>query len=180
MTREEIKGRANHGSGWVIEWECREECWSDDHPVSIDFKIHCTLNSGDVLLKGNIKWDGCSNWIEPGGNYFHLCGMRDVENLYSALGMCYTIAGKYMSEAQDHWWQVVSVLMHEAMELSYYRMGLRYTTTPDYASDNGGYLFVADHFKFSEATGRAAHFLTPALPDLSRAWMKWKSKRKNK
>lgn len=102
MTREEIKGRATHGSGWVIEWECREPCWSDDHAVSIDFKV--STPNGDrmeVMLEGFIKWDGCSNWHEPDGNYFHLCGMTHVENLYSALAMCYSIAGKYMPEANE-------------------------------------------------------------------------------
>ncbi len=100
MKREEIKGRATHGSGWVIEWECRESCWAEDHPVSIDFKI-LTPNGErlEEIIDGHIKWDGCSNWNPDG--YIHLCGMRHVENLYSALGMCYAIAGKYMPEAID-------------------------------------------------------------------------------
>lgn len=79
-----------------------------------------------------------------------------------------------VSAGQDNWWQVVAVLMHEANELAYYRAGLRFSKTPDYANDNGSYLFVMDHTDFSEANARAAHFLTKALPNLATAWNRWK------
>lgn len=88
-----------NGSGWAIEWECVETCWADDHPVCIDFIIYGS--DGGAVIKCGIKWDGCSNWIEPESGYFHLCGLRHVENLYSAMDMCYTIAGKYMPEALE-------------------------------------------------------------------------------
>jgi len=100
MKREAVKGRmVQNGSGWAIEWTCSEGAWNEDHPVSIDFVI--MGEDGEPIIDGAIKWDGCSNWREPDGNYFLLCGMRHVSNLNDALTMCYTVAGKYMPETVE-------------------------------------------------------------------------------
>lgn len=74
------------------------------------------------------------------------------------------------------WNQTVGVLLHEALELAYYRAGLRYGITPDWANDNGSYMFVMDHFQFSEASARAANFLAESLPELAKVWKKHKKK----
>lgn len=99
MKREEIKGHATDDNGWVIEWECPENSFSEEDgtPHSIEFKIF----DGDELLRGNIKWDGCSNWSEPDGDFFHICGLNGLQNLYAAMSMCYQIAGSYMPEANS-------------------------------------------------------------------------------
>lgn len=79
-----------------------------------------------------------------------------------------------VGEKQEHWWQVVAILTHEVYEFAFYRAGLRFCRTPDWAQDNGSYMFVMSHTDFSEANARAAHFITEALPDLARAWKKRK------
>lgn len=99
---------------------------------------------------------------DDGGGCFWACPTKGVN------------ATIQVSAQQDHWWQVVAVLMHEVTELAYYRAGLRFSQTPDYARDNGNYLFVMGHTDFSEANARAAHFLAQAMPEFAEAWNKWK------
>jgi len=99
LSKSPIQGSATSGTGWSIQYECRQECWDEDHAVSLDFVISGA--DGKPLLKAFIKWDGCSNWMEPDGNYFHLCGTTHLEHLYDAMTMCYKIAGQYMPEAVE-------------------------------------------------------------------------------
>lgn len=79
-------------------------------------------------------------------------------------------------DSGDSWFNAVSILHHEVMELCLYQMGLRYGETPDYARDNGAYLFVMNHTEFSEASARTAIFLAECLPDFKKAWKKFKKK----
>lgn len=76
----------------------------------------------------------------------------------------------------DHkdWGEMVSVLHHEAMELAMTMTGVRYQPAPDFANDHGAYLFVMTHAQFSEAGARTGRFLSDCLPDLARAWKKWR------
>ncbi len=73
----------------------------------------------------------------------------------------------------EEWWQMVSTLMHEAIEFAFWRHGLRFVQTPDYGNDNGNYLFVASHTDYSEALARAALFITGSLPALNKGWKLW-------
>lgn len=77
----------------------------------------------------------------------------------------------------DNWHRLAAVLNHEAMELVMFHMGFRYSATPDYANDNGAYLFVMTHTQFSEAVARSAMFMADALPDLATAWNKWRKRK---
>jgi len=74
------------------------------------------------------------------------------------------------------WNEVVSVLLHEALEFCFMHAGLRYCPAPDYSDDNGGYLFSMDHTQFSEATARAGGFVAAAIPDLCLQFKKWKKR----
>lgn len=73
---------------------------------------------------------------------------------------------------QRAFWQVVAVLLHEAMELACVRAGLRYVPCLDYAKDNGSYLFSMSHTQFSEATAWASMLVEPAIPLLKKEWRK--------
>ena len=81
---------------------------------------------------------------------------------------------------QKVWGDLVAVLCHEAMELSFERVGLRYSPSQELVRDHAAYLFVATHTQFAEAIDRAADFLARCLPDLSKAWKKWKQKKGSK
>jgi len=111
------------------------------------------------------------------------CGGEEVQLILreGTGGEFYTMPGKGCiarikvgADAGHGWSFLVGTLMHEVMEFSMTRAGLRYGPAPDYSLDNGNYLFVMTHTQFSEASARAAMFLAAALPDLSGAWKKWK------
>lgn len=100
-------------------------------------------------------------------------------------GGCFYAAPKPADTAKievgaDHaeWWQTAAVLIHEVTELAYYRHGLRYAQTPDYAADNGNYMFIMSHTDFSEASARASIFIATAMPALEKQWHKWKGAKK--
>lgn len=78
---------------------------------------------------------------------------------------------------EGRWPMVVTTLMHEAMELTMMRAGCRYTPSPDFGEDNGSYTFVMTHTQFSEASARAAMFVAAAMPDLRKAWKKWRKRK---
>jgi len=99
MKASDIKGEmTQNGSGWKIRWSCKDAAFVEDHAVSLDFEI--VGEDGDTVLDGFIKWDGCSNWREPDGMYFHLCGLLHVQHLTDALNQCYAVAKRYMPEAE--------------------------------------------------------------------------------
>ncbi len=94
-----LNGSATSSTGWTISWETRPESMVDAEPSSMDFVIK--QSEDNTVLKGFIKWDGCSNWMDADGGYFHLCGLDHLENLYDAMTMCYQIAGQHMPEADE-------------------------------------------------------------------------------
>lgn len=77
---------------------------------------------------------------------------------------------------QSEWRHVVTVLLHEVMELAFARLGLRYSPSEGLGRDHAAYVFFVDHPRFSDACGRTADFLTNCLPDLSAAWKQWRRK----
>ena len=72
------------------------------------------------------------------------------------------------------WQKLVAWLVHEVVEVVMMRMGLRYVPDVDYARDAAGYLFVETHAQHSEVCARVGWFLADCLPDLNKAWKKWK------
>ncbi len=74
------------------------------------------------------------------------------------------------------WSSVVSVFLHEAFEFTFNRLKCRYDSSYDLGGDASSYLFVADHVTFSDTCARVACLTANALPDLARAWKKWRKK----
>lgn len=81
-------------------------------------------------------------------------------------------------DGSDSWPGVVGVLLHEAEELVSARMGLRFRPNPDFAGDNGSYVFLMTHTQYSELTARVGLFMAVCLPDLARAWGQWRKVKK--
>lgn len=75
---------------------------------------------------------------------------------------------------QPNWNLVVATLLHEILEMQMTLQGFRFSPAPDFANDNSSYLFVMNHPQFSEVCARSAMFVASALPDLSKAWSRWK------
>lgn len=74
----------------------------------------------------------------------------------------------------NNWWRVVSVLLHEAMELAFIKVNCRYDSNNNLAKTHDSYLFVANHSDFTEICARAAELTATCLPDLATAWKKFK------
>jgi len=85
------KGSKEFESGWKVSCE-----WENEPIYICCIVMNC---SGEHVLEGSVKWDGCSNWSEPNGNQFHLCGIKDLANLTECLGFCYDFAQSKMPEA---------------------------------------------------------------------------------
>jgi hypothetical protein len=101
------------------------------------------------------------------------------------------VGGNYLSRSDDrkpvlfqvggdqtYWRDVVGSLLHEAKEFVDMRMGCRFEPSPNYAYDNGSYLFVETHTQHSEVCWRVGAFLAQCLPDLERAWKQWQRQAK--
>jgi len=73
----------------------------------------------------------------------------------------------------EKWSRVLSALIHEAQEISMTRLGYSYYPAQSMSNSTANFRFMMDHEQFDECCHRTADFLTPALPDLARAWKKW-------
>lgn len=72
----------------------------------------------------------------------------------------------------DHWGMVVSVLLHEAQELTACDLRLRFRAACDWQVASDSYFFHFDHNQFSEVCARAGYFISQCLPALSKAYKK--------
>lgn len=76
-------------------------------------------------------------------------------------------------DKDSDWPGLCGALLHEATELAYTEMGLRYGNAPDFSNDTGNYLFSMTHTQFSEATARVGVFMSFALVEFSTAVTKY-------
>ncbi len=74
------------------------------------------------------------------------------------------------------WEDIVAVLVHEIDEYVLTKLRCRFDRSLDISRDHAAYLFVLDHPTFSEKCARTGDFLAHAMPDLKKAWKKWKKK----
>ena len=74
----------------------------------------------------------------------------------------------------EDWGCIVVILLHEALELVIHRAQCRFSGSDDMGNDHSEYIFLLRHYQFSDACGKAGYFLSDALPDLAKAWEKWK------
>lgn len=79
--------------------------------------------------------------------------------------------------ADAEWKAVVAALLHESFELAMCRKGVRWLPDPNLGNDHASYLFVLTHPQFSDACAMASEYLVASLPDLAKAWRKWKKKK---
>jgi hypothetical protein len=79
----------------------------------------------------------------------------------------------------EYFEDVLSNAMHEATEMVYGEMGLRYSPRPEIGNDNGAYFFAMTHTQFSEATARVALFMKHLYPELKKEHDKFHAKTKS-
>jgi len=79
---------------------------------------------------------------------------------------------------QPDWRSLVALLLHEAEEFSLIRAGARYHPSENLARDHAAYIFILNHTQLSQVCAQIAELLITCLPDLSKAWAKWKKETK--
>ena len=69
--------------------------------IHVDFEIFEEDGDKEPMFIGHVKWDGCSNWHIPNGNYqFHFCSIEQAKNLGVLLGELYEWANELMPEQE--------------------------------------------------------------------------------
>lgn len=71
---------------------------------------------------------------------------------------------------KNHWPYVLSVLIHESMELAAAQMQLRVRSTDLWGTSSDSYIFLMTHPQFSEAVARSSGFMAACIPDLAAAF----------
>lgn len=74
--------------------------------------------------------------------------------------------------------ELARILLHEALEMKFTAMYVRYENSITIANDAADYLFMFNHVQFSEACACAAEFVHEAFPVLKKAWEKRRKKKK--
>lgn len=70
-----------------------------DNGLSVEFEVYETNFNCDrsLFLTGYVKWDGCSNWNIPEGNYqLHFCGRKEMEKFTELLQAMFDWAAELM------------------------------------------------------------------------------------
>ena len=80
---------------------------------------------------------------------------------------CATI---YIGSAYDHWHNVVGVLMHEAVEFGFARIGTRFDASPSTTRSHASYVFMMTHEQMEVMASSVGPFLADVMPDLEKAW----------
>lgn len=78
------------------------------------------------------------------------------------------------------WQSAVTTLTHEALELAFQKVHVRFLPASHYSNSSASYLFVMSHEQFAEASAWAAEFLCSSLPDMAKAYKKWHKKTKKR
>lgn len=136
-------------------------------------KIESKLDrEGNYIYVG--KYDFGNNVVgvlaEPGTGSASFCCSFANENPSAAHpkveGLNYIIVGLQ----HRRWRGVMDVLLHEALELALTELGLRFEPCPNFNKSHAGYSFFMTHEQFSEATARAAGFVSQCQNDLCKIW----------
>lgn len=78
----------------------------------------------------------------------------------------------------DEWHEVLEVLMHECLELSFCDIGVRFKANPTLVNGHDGYVFIADHNQFTDAVIRATYFVSQCQHDLCKIHRKHRAARR--
>jgi len=83
---------------------------------------------------------------------------------------------KIVIGADGEFEEVLAVFIHEVMEISMCRLGLRYIGSEDMSNDHSGYLFVLNHPQFSDICNRLALAIVMIQKDIKKLWKNWHKK----
>lgn len=63
-----------------------------ENGLHVDFVV--TEGDDELVFRGTVKWDGCSNWFFD--ESIHFCGLAGVNRFGEVLGKIYAAAGEMM------------------------------------------------------------------------------------
>lgn len=78
------------------------------------------------------------------------------------------------------WPYIVGTVLHEAFEFQMSMRSCRLEPADDLGRDHAQYIFLMKHPQYSDICARVGQFMADALPDISRAWSKWKRNTKRR
>lgn len=70
------------------------------HEVSVFFEAF-EDPFGDLVFKGYIKWDGCSNWHFEGHYGLHLCGLDRLDDFHELIKSLYEWTAEIFPDNTD-------------------------------------------------------------------------------
>lgn len=77
----------------------------------------------------------------------------------------------------DEWREIVSVLLHEAMEFVMSKLKHRYSKTEVFPPrESSDCVFILSHSDFSDVCARVADLISCCIGDLKTEWENWKEK----
>lgn len=61
-----------------------------------------SLDDAEVYLHGDVKWDGCSDWIfdEQNRSYLHGCSRHDIERFGKVMAACWDMTKELLPDFQ--------------------------------------------------------------------------------
>jgi len=83
-----------------------------------------------------------------------------------------------IGQEQDKWHQIVSVLLHEAIEFKLARQGNRFDPSPITTNSHASYVFMMTHEQMEDMASSVGVFLANVLPDLAKSWNAYKKTKK--
>lgn len=133
---------------------------------------------GDYIYLG--KWDfgdhivGLLAMIGTGSGAIH----RSFAPAKDAPKSCHSKVEDitYVVVGVDHsrWRYCLGILLHEIMELAFTEASCRFENAPRWSDSHANYTFMMTHEQFTEATERAALWLTFAQVEMAKAWKRLK------
>jgi hypothetical protein len=80
--------------GWLDDEKGTKEYQRKDASTSPDFGE--SIDEAEIFLKGQIKWDGCSDLYLGDSGYFHFCGKQDALRLGALINYLYDKCAEYL------------------------------------------------------------------------------------
>lgn len=117
------------------------------------------MNSGTVLLWMDPSTGDSTSWHEWDKKTGYACKIE-------------------VGAKNKAWSGIVQAVLHEFVESSAMRERAHLSPTWQFGSPTDSYFLVMSHPRFTQVINEAGDALAYALPDMEKAWKKWKKEKK--
>ncbi len=77
------------------------------YEVYVEYEITRLEQDGDAVIRGTVKYDGCTDWTFPEGAIWHTCTRKELQKYSDMLMMCFDwtkeILGKHWDGDETNW-----------------------------------------------------------------------------